>query len=84
MSAAGHRAGATLMKWEELIAEARAAGVLKFCADGIAVLQQAQVPRVAPPIGKLSPGEDRQCEARNKNSTCARADLAQISTQQRG
>jgi hypothetical protein len=25
------------MKWEELIAEARAAGVLAFCADGIAV-----------------------------------------------
>lgn len=28
------------MKWEELIAEARAAGVLKFYAEGIAVLQQ--------------------------------------------
>lgn len=28
------------MKWEEIIAEARAAGVLAFCADGIAVLKQ--------------------------------------------
>lgn len=28
------------MKWEELIAEARTAGVLAFCAEGIAVLQQ--------------------------------------------
>jgi hypothetical protein len=29
------------MKWEEIIAEARAAGVLAFCADGIAVLKRA-------------------------------------------
>lgn len=29
------------MKWEELIAEARSAGVLAFCADGIAVLKKA-------------------------------------------
>jgi hypothetical protein len=29
-----------LIKWEELIAEARAAGFLAFCADGIAVLKQ--------------------------------------------
>jgi hypothetical protein len=28
------------MKWEELIAEARAAGVLAFCTDGIAVLKR--------------------------------------------
>jgi hypothetical protein len=28
------------MKWEEIIAEAREAGVLAFCAEGIAVLQQ--------------------------------------------
>jgi hypothetical protein len=28
------------MKWEELIAAARAAGFLKFAADGIAVLEQ--------------------------------------------
>jgi hypothetical protein len=26
------------MSWNELIAEARAAGVLAFCADGVAVL----------------------------------------------
>lgn len=28
------------MKWEELIAEARAAGVLAFCNEGIAVLNR--------------------------------------------
>lgn len=42
-----------IMRWEEIIAEARAAGVLKFCADGIAVLQQVPThhgpPRVSDP-----------------------------------
>jgi hypothetical protein len=28
------------MKWEEIIAEARTAGVLAFCADGVAVLKR--------------------------------------------
>jgi hypothetical protein len=36
------------MKWEELIAEARKAGVLKFCADGIAVLEQQKPPKPEP------------------------------------
>jgi hypothetical protein len=31
-----------LMKWEEIIAEARAAGVLAFCSEGIAVLKRGQ------------------------------------------
>lgn len=36
------------MKWEELIAEARAAGFLKFCAEGIAVLDQQKPVKVQP------------------------------------
>jgi len=45
------------MKWEELIAEARSAGVLAFCSDGIAVLKRsdAETSQSAPPAS----GEDR-------------------------
>lgn len=53
------------MKWEELIAEARAAGVLAFCAEGIAVLQQVpthaakqEVPGSKP--DQRLPGSDRK------------------------
>lgn len=30
-----------IVKWEEIIAEARSAGILAFCADGVAVLKRA-------------------------------------------
>jgi hypothetical protein len=55
------------MKWEELIAEARAGGYLKFCANGIAVLQQLPGPGVLAPLRiadpESSPGGDRQSES---------------------
>lgn len=50
------------MKWEELIAEARAAGVLAFCAEGIAVLKQVPT-HAAPPETESDqrlPGQDRE------------------------
>ncbi|CAN5459333.1 hypothetical protein BH20VER3_BH20VER3_00590 [soil metagenome] len=42
------------MKWEEIIAESREAGYLRFCADGIAVLQQVPTDAgtVAPPTAE--------------------------------
>jgi hypothetical protein len=36
------------MTWEEIIAEARAAGFLKFSADGIAVLEKPQTADLRP------------------------------------
>jgi hypothetical protein len=52
------------MKWEELIAEARAAGVLAFCAEGIAVLQQvpthAEKEKVSAQPDQRLPGGDRK------------------------
>lgn len=47
------------MKWEELIAEARAAGVLAFCNDGIAVLNRANAPAPENGSSESVPGEDR-------------------------
>lgn len=44
------------MKWEELIANARSAGVLAFCADGIAVLQRERGEKKST---EPAPGQDR-------------------------
>jgi hypothetical protein len=52
------------MKWEELIAEARAAGVLKFCADGIAVLQQVPTHHVPPSESSQRPSRKIGSEGR--------------------
>lgn len=58
------------MKWEELIAEARAAGVLAFCSEGIAVLKQVPThhgppqanenPSVGVPLAGEHRGERRE------------------------
>jgi len=45
------------MKWEELIAEARAAGVLAFCSDGVAVLKRCD--GAPPESSPATPREDR-------------------------
>jgi hypothetical protein len=52
------------MKWEELIAEARAAGVLKFCAEGIAVLQQVPTHHVPPSESSQKPSRKTGSEGR--------------------
>jgi hypothetical protein len=46
------------MKWEELIAEARSAGVLAFCADGIAVLNRDNAK--SPESSARPPAETRE------------------------
>lgn len=50
------------MKWEELIAEARAAGVLAFCAEGIAVLKRvdAKGPESRQPVHGETGDERRE------------------------
>jgi hypothetical protein len=45
------------VKWEELIAEAESAGVLAFCADGLAVLKREGASKEKP--AKPAPGQDR-------------------------
>ena len=45
-----------IMKWEEIIAEARAAGILAFCSEGIAVLKRRDAEKK--PV-ESTPGEDR-------------------------
>jgi hypothetical protein len=54
------------MKWEELIAEARAAGVLKFCAEGIAVLQQVPTHAAKKENRPAGPGHDQQLPGRDR------------------
>jgi hypothetical protein len=50
------------MKWEEIIAEARTAGVLAFCADGVAVLKRddAETPKGGPGTSEKDREQGRQ------------------------
>jgi hypothetical protein len=45
------------MKWEEIIAEARAAGILAFCSEGIAVLKRRGESETPAESGSKPPGE---------------------------
>jgi hypothetical protein len=68
------------MKWEEIVAEARAAGILAFCSEGIAVLKRrddAEKPPVRPGPTESSPQSPSQAGGQGGQSGAGEGESSQ-------